>query len=266
MNIKEIEELTGVSKQNIRFYEKKNLLHPERNKENGYRIYTQTDVYKLKEILLYRKLGLTIEDIASIQQGNISVEECMSHYYHMASLQVNRLRQQLVIYENIQKDLVNGQALDIEKYTDKIQAMERKGITFFDVMSDYLKKAKDNIYQYTMPRHAMWFEPEKPILNKNDFVDELILFAQREKKNLNILHIGMEPIMEIEGKTYLAMLESPHRINLPKVLWLFQAFFNTYQYTFGFKFVYLYEVSFLNSDDNQPLSNSERAIHMKEVN
>lgn len=37
MNINELERLTGITKQNIRFYEKKELLHPARNSINNYR-------------------------------------------------------------------------------------------------------------------------------------------------------------------------------------------------------------------------------------
>lgn len=37
MNIKEVEKVTGISSQNIRFYEKSGLVHPVRNEENGYR-------------------------------------------------------------------------------------------------------------------------------------------------------------------------------------------------------------------------------------
>lgn len=241
MTIKEVEELTGVSKQNIRFYEKKNLLHPKRDKGNDYRMYTTAEVYTLREIVLYRKLGLTIEDIAYIQQDRISLEECMSRYYNLAVLHMNQLKQQLVIYQEIQKDLKNEQGFDVQKYTDKIEEMERRGISFFDAMSDYLKKAKDNIYKYAMPRHAMWFEPENPILNKNDFVDELIAFAKKEHKDLNILHIGMEPVLELDGRRYLAILDLPHTIYLPGKLWILQSFFSVYRYNFGFKFVYLYE-------------------------
>ena len=35
MNIKDVEKATGISKQNIRFYEKSGLLQPRRNEENG---------------------------------------------------------------------------------------------------------------------------------------------------------------------------------------------------------------------------------------
>ena len=59
-----------------------------------------------------------------------------------------------------------------------------------------------------------------------------------------VRHEGMEPIVEIEGKRYLAMLESPHVVSLPGPLWIFQGFFTQYQYTYGFKFVYLYEFDF----------------------
>ena len=44
MNIKQAEELSGVSRQNIRFYEKQGLLHPARNAENDYRTYPPADV------------------------------------------------------------------------------------------------------------------------------------------------------------------------------------------------------------------------------
>ena len=39
MNIAEVEKLTGMSKQTIRFYEKEGLVSPKRNQENQYREY-----------------------------------------------------------------------------------------------------------------------------------------------------------------------------------------------------------------------------------
>lgn len=37
MKINEVEKRVEISKKSIRFYEQEGLLHPERNKENGYR-------------------------------------------------------------------------------------------------------------------------------------------------------------------------------------------------------------------------------------
>ena len=37
MTIKEVEKLTGLSRSNVRFYEKEKLIVPVRNERNGYR-------------------------------------------------------------------------------------------------------------------------------------------------------------------------------------------------------------------------------------
>ena len=46
MKINEVEQLVGVTKRNIRFYEKEGLLSPGRT-DNGYRDYGEADVEAL---------------------------------------------------------------------------------------------------------------------------------------------------------------------------------------------------------------------------
>jgi DNA-binding transcriptional MerR regulator len=75
MLIKEVEQLTGIKRKNIRFYEKEGLLNPNRNSENRYRTYTNDDVRRLKEIKLLRKLGVSIVDIKQVQSGELSLNE-----------------------------------------------------------------------------------------------------------------------------------------------------------------------------------------------
>ena len=62
MKIQQVEELVGISKKNIRFYEEQGLLSPGRA-ENGYREYGREDVRRLQQIKLLRKLAVPIEDI-----------------------------------------------------------------------------------------------------------------------------------------------------------------------------------------------------------
>lgn len=49
MNIKEVEEQTGLPRSNIRFYEKENLILPLRNEKNGYRVYSEKDVERYQK-------------------------------------------------------------------------------------------------------------------------------------------------------------------------------------------------------------------------
>ena len=62
MKINEVESLVGITKRNIRFYEKEGLLTPNRNSENGYRDYTEDDITALRQVKLLRKLGVPLEE------------------------------------------------------------------------------------------------------------------------------------------------------------------------------------------------------------
>lgn len=58
MKIKQVEELVGITRKNIRFYEEQGLLNVARA-ENGYREYHQADVIRLQEIKLFRKMDIS---------------------------------------------------------------------------------------------------------------------------------------------------------------------------------------------------------------
>lgn len=68
MKIKQVEELVGITKKNIRFYEEQGLLEVKRA-ENGYREYGLKDVERLQQIRLLRKLSIPIEDMRQMFGG-----------------------------------------------------------------------------------------------------------------------------------------------------------------------------------------------------
>ena len=68
MNIKEIEERSGLPRSGIRYYEAEGLLSPARL-ENGYRDYSEADLETLLKIKRLRGLGLTLAGIRRIQSG-----------------------------------------------------------------------------------------------------------------------------------------------------------------------------------------------------
>ena len=65
MNINEVSKLTGISKDMIRFYEKKGLIQPERS-DNNYRSYTVHDMHLLILIKQYNSLGIPLSSIRSM--------------------------------------------------------------------------------------------------------------------------------------------------------------------------------------------------------
>lgn len=63
--INEVAEEFNVNPNVLRFYEKKKLLTPKRN-DNGYRMYSIEDMLQFQMILLYRKMGFSIDNISRI--------------------------------------------------------------------------------------------------------------------------------------------------------------------------------------------------------
>lgn len=85
MKINEVERLVGITKGNIRFYEKEGLLTPGRNSENGYRDYSEADVIWLKKIKLLRMLDVPIEEILRLKAGSLTLTDAMGR--HMIQLE-----------------------------------------------------------------------------------------------------------------------------------------------------------------------------------
>ena len=64
MRISELSKLTGASIRSLRYYEAKGLIATQRE-ENGYRVYNQMVVERVKTIQFYLSLGFTTEQIES---------------------------------------------------------------------------------------------------------------------------------------------------------------------------------------------------------
>lgn len=85
MNIKEVEEITGMQRANIRYYESEGLVVPQRNKENGYRIYSEEDAEALQKIRLLRTLDIPLEEIKQLRSGQRELRQVLEG--HLEALQ-----------------------------------------------------------------------------------------------------------------------------------------------------------------------------------
>lgn len=72
MTIRTVENLSGMTRANIRFYEVEGLISPQRG-ENGYRDYSEQDLEILKRIRLLRALRIPLEEIKALQIGRAHV-------------------------------------------------------------------------------------------------------------------------------------------------------------------------------------------------
>ena len=68
-SIAELAKLSRVSSRTLRHYHRLELLVPAYTGHNGYRYYTRTELLRLQRILLLRELGLGLETIGEVLDG-----------------------------------------------------------------------------------------------------------------------------------------------------------------------------------------------------
>ena len=103
MNIKEVEKVTGISSQNIRFYEKSGLVHPVRNEENGYREYDTNDIRILKLIKMFRMIDMPIEQIKIILSENQKLPQLLNEQEKMLEQKLENARYAIRVCEHLKE-------------------------------------------------------------------------------------------------------------------------------------------------------------------
>ncbi|MCI6733074.1 MAG: MerR family transcriptional regulator [Lachnospiraceae bacterium] len=144
MTIKEAERITGLSRSNIRFYEKEKLISPERNKNNGYREYSEEDIKIIQKIVYLRTLGISVEDIRRLSNKEAAL-------YDVVKKQRQHLEEELSELENAktmcEKMLSSGEKIDYENLE-----IER----FVTDVKDYCSQNKNMISLDSVSFFYMW--------------------------------------------------------------------------------------------------------------
>ena len=133
MKINKVEELVGITKKNIRFYEEKGLITPARNEENRYREYSEEDVETLRKIKLLRQLSIPIDEILKLQKGYLTLEDCMRRHRIYLDREAENIHQKKSICLQIEESKDQLLQLDTEKYFRLMKEMEDEGVRFMNV-------------------------------------------------------------------------------------------------------------------------------------
>jgi DNA-binding transcriptional MerR regulator len=64
--VQKLARMAGVSTRTLRYYDELGILKPARMSSSGYRIYGQAEVNRLQQILFYRELGVSLNQIKDI--------------------------------------------------------------------------------------------------------------------------------------------------------------------------------------------------------
>lgn len=196
MNIKEVEEETGITRQNIRFYEKKGLIQPERNQENDYRQYSVEDIRRLKTIKMLRKLDFSVENIKEVLEGGIDFSQAVRRQLDSLKERKKELSVQIDFLEKIERE--GADLSSQERYLKQMEQEESRGRRFTDILEDYRRTAREE------GQRKFSFVPDTMARTPREFTEELLQFAEQEKLDLVITRESMNPLFELNGVQYEA--------------------------------------------------------------
>ncbi len=140
MFINEVCHIVGLSRKSIRYYEENGLLRPKRNTENDYRIYTEEDIRKLKIIKFLRELDVPIRDLKMLNDGTITLQECMADRIYKIKEQVEKYQKVKEMCMDIESSSESFSDIDITKYFQSMNTLNKEGFTMRDVRTSKRKK------------------------------------------------------------------------------------------------------------------------------
>lgn len=142
MKIYQVEELVGITKKNIRFYEDQKLLCPKRNPENDYREYSLEDVRQLEKIKLLRKLSVPIEEIRLIEAGKLSLMQSMNQQIERIEKEVQNAELMKELCARLRDESTDLKTLNASFYLSEMEKMENQGTKFKDIQKEDINRKK----------------------------------------------------------------------------------------------------------------------------
>ena len=147
MTVKQVSELTGVSIRTLRYYDEIGLLPPASHTEGGYRLYDDTALERLQQILLFRELEFPLKDIVCIVSSpDFDRKKALEQQIELLELKKQRLDQLISFARGIK--VLGVRAVDFSAFdTSKIdeytkRAKEKWGST--DAYKEFESKKRSD--------------------------------------------------------------------------------------------------------------------------
>ncbi|PKM67157.1 MAG: MerR family transcriptional regulator [Firmicutes bacterium HGW-Firmicutes-2] len=126
-SINKLAKLAGISPRTLRYYDDIKLLSPRRISGNGYRVYGQKEVDLLQQILFYRELGVTLEDIKRIVWSK-DYDGMATLNNHLSALKIKKEQIETLI-TNVEKTIAASKGEIIMSDKEKFQGFKQKMVS-----------------------------------------------------------------------------------------------------------------------------------------
>ncbi len=145
MTVNEVIKLTGVSVRALQYYDKIGLLHPAEYTEAGYRLYDDTALERLQQILLFRELEFSLKEIQSILLSpDFDRNRALEQQIRLFTLKKEHIENLITFARGLK--LVGGINMDFSAFVtakmEKYAAKAKEQWQHTDAYKEYTQKSK----------------------------------------------------------------------------------------------------------------------------
>jgi DNA-binding transcriptional MerR regulator len=163
--IGDLAKQTGLSIRTLHYYDEIGLLKPSHHTQAGHRLYTETDIIRLQQIVSLRQLGFSLEEI----------KDCLQNpdFSHVAVIKshIAKLHQQIELQQKLARLL--------ESIASWLQASEYVAVSDIIQAIEVSQMAEDLFSKYYTSEQRQYIDQRKEMLG-----EEAIEQAQKEWQDL----------------------------------------------------------------------------------
>ncbi|MDR2279916.1 MAG: MerR family transcriptional regulator [Gordonia sp. (in: high G+C Gram-positive bacteria)] len=105
----------GVTVRTLHHYDEIGLLSPTERSSAGYRLYTQSDLIRLQQIVVYRRLEMSLDDIADLLDGAADAVAHLRRQREVVTARLDELNELVgAIDDALEREMTNRPATDAE--------------------------------------------------------------------------------------------------------------------------------------------------------
>jgi DNA-binding transcriptional MerR regulator len=202
---KELSQLTQVSVRTLHHYDKIGLLKPSMRLFNGYRLYSETDLLKLQQIIALKFFGFELAQIQLLLAKQDGVVENFAMQSKFLQEKANALQEASMILKRITESCGHHKSIPWENIIQLIEVYQ---------MTQQLEHAwvkeiftSDELKQYAEFETAMEASGQKDVFKKNwqQLVNELKNNLQNDPFSKTGIELGkkyMDWVNGVYGKKY----------------------------------------------------------------
>lgn len=214
--VKKLAELSGVTVRTLHHYDQIGLLKAAYQGENQYRYYEEEQLLLLQQILLYREMGMPLEDIKRVILGNFNKLKALKAHKLTLNRELDRMKKMIQTVNKTIKHLEGGKkmedkelffGLDSPRQKKYEKFLIEKGVCTEEEINDSREQAKKVDWDAVKKKWDQLFKDYVDAIQKNlkPASPEVLKLAKRGYDLLESI-TGKKPSREY----YLGLTEQYH--------------------------------------------------------